>query len=136
MGGSADVLAARQKVYAQLSGRFPAKAIQWVRTARWEPVVKVDLDRFDTSDRTDWQASHDPKQVAHEVNKWQSGEADPIVAIQIGNSPQLVIVDGHHRFIARERMHKKRVLAWVGHVPDHTGPWMETHLSQFGGPSG
>jgi hypothetical protein len=136
MGKSADALAARQQAYKQLSARFPSKSISWVKQVRWDPVAKIDLDEFDTSSRTEWAASHEPKQVAREVQKWQDGTADPIIAIQVGTSPQLVIVDGHHRYIGRERMHKHRVLALVGHVPDTDGPWMETHLSQFGGASG
>lgn len=136
MGKSADSIAARQQVYTQLKDRFPAESIQWVRAARWDPPTKIDLDRFDTSDRTDWAAAAEPDKVAEEAHKWQSGTANPIVAIQVGSSPQLIIVDGHHRYIAREHMHKSRVLAFVGHVPDHNGPWMETHLSQKGGPSG
>jgi len=136
MGKSADQIAAREQVYKQLARRFPPDAIAWVKTVRWDPATKIDLDRFDTSDRSDWAAASEPKLVAQEVSKWQSGEAEPAVAVQIGTSPQLVIVDGHHRFIAREHMHKHRMLTWVGHVPNNTGPWMETHLSQFGGPSG
>lgn len=136
MGKSADALAARQQVYAQLSTRFPPKSIAWVKQVRWDPPTKIDLDQFDTSDRVGWAASHEPDAVAKEVEKWKNGTADPIVAIQVGSSPQLIIVDGHHRFIGREHMHKNRALAFVGHVPNNTGPWMETHLYQFGGPSG
>ena len=135
MSKSADAIAARERVYAQLASRFPAAAIAWVKAAAWEPVQKIDLDGFDTADQSSWAAASDPKQVDHEVEKWQDGSAEPIVAVQIGNSPQYVIIDGHHRYIARERMHKKRVLAWLGHVPNADGPWMETHAFQFGGDS-
>lgn len=136
MGKSADSIAARQQVYDQLSKRFPKSSIEWVKSARWDPPDKIDLDEFDTSDRSDWAASSDHDRVDHEVQKWQDGTANPIVAIQVGGSPQLIIVDGHHRYLARERMHKHRVRAYVGHVPNNQGPWMETHLSQKGGASG
>lgn len=136
MSKSADSIAARQQVYDQLSKRFPKSSIEWVKSARWDPAEKIDLDEFDTASRSDWAAATDPKQVDREVQKWQDKTADPIVAIQVGSSPQLIIVDGHHRYIARERMHKSRVLAYVGRVPNSNGPWMETHLYQKGGPSG
>jgi len=136
MSKSADSIAAREQVYKQLSRRFPPDAIAWVKTVRWDPAAKIDLDEFDTSDRSDWAAASEPKQVEREVSKWQDGTAAPAVAIRIGASPQLIIVDGHHRLMAREHMHKRRMLTWVGYVPNNTGPWMETHLSQFGGPSG
>lgn len=136
MGKSADALAARQQVYTQLKDRFPASSIQWVKQVRWDPATKIDLDKFEVSDRADWAASHDPKQVDHEVQKWQDGTANPIVAIQVGTSGLLIIVDGHHRYLAREHMHKGRVRAYVGYVPNDRGPWMETHLSQKGGVSG
>lgn len=136
MSKSADSLAARQQVYTQLSARFPTDSIAWVKTVRWDPADKYDLDRFDTSDRNDWAAATEPDKVSEEEQKWRDGTADPAVAVQVGTSPQLIIIDGHHRFIAREHMHKNRMLAYVGHVPNDRGPWMETHLSQKGGPSG
>jgi hypothetical protein len=135
MSKSAGALAARQQVYAQLVKRFPASAIGWVRSAVWEPVRKVGLDRFDTAGQSSWAAASQPQNVDREVQKWQDGSAEPIVAVQVGGSPQYVIIDGHHRYIARERMHKGRVLAWVGHVPSANGPWMETHSFQIGGDS-
>lgn len=134
MGKSADSIAARQQVYTQMLTRFPPDSIAWIKTVRWDPAEKIDLDEFETSDVSDWAASHDPKRVDHEVEKWQSGEANPIVAVQVGDGP-LMIVDGHHRYLARQRMHKGRVLAFVGHVPTAVGPWSETHLSQKGGNS-
>jgi hypothetical protein len=134
MSKSADSIAAREQVYNQLSGKFPKDAITWVKTVRWDPPAKYDLDEFDTDDASDWSASKDPKRVDHEIERWQSGRAHPIVTVQVGDGP-LIIVDGHHRFLARERMHKGRALAFVGHVPNTTGPWMDTHLSQKGGDS-
>lgn len=134
MSKSADSLAARQAVYKQMSAKFPPDSIAWVKTVRWDPATKIGLDKFETSDQDSWAASKDPARVDHEVTQWNINAAKPIVAVQVGDGP-IIIVDGHHRFLAREKMGKGRVMAWLGHVPNNTGPWMDTHLSQKGGDS-
>lgn len=134
MSKSADAIAVRQAVYTQMSAKFPAASIAWIKTVRWDPAEKVPLGRFDTSDSDSWAASKDPARVDHEVSQWRIGAAKPIVAVQVGDGP-LVIVDGHHRYLARKKMDKGRATTWVGHVPNSTGPWMDTHLSQKGGDS-
>lgn len=135
MGKSADSIAAREQVYRQLRQRFPKPAIEWVKTIRWDPVDKVPLDDFDTQDKQNWAAFHSPDHVELEVKQYEKGENDPIIGVQPPGGPILVI-DGHHRWLAREKMGKSRIEAYVGHVPAGDGPWLYTHLSQKGGDSG
>jgi hypothetical protein len=134
---SADSIAARQAVYGLLRRRFPADAVAWTKTVRWDPLEKVDLDRFDTQDEANWAAYTNPDHVQLEVEQYKAGENKPLIAVQPpGADAKILIIDGHHRYLARERMHKSRVLAYVGHVPQAEGPWLDTHLSQKGGDSG
>lgn len=135
MGKSADSIAARQQVYRQLHDRFPKQSIEWVKTIRWDPADKVSLDDFDTQDETNWAAYKNPAHVEREVEQYENGENDPIIAIKPGDGP-LIIVDGHHRYLARRKMGKSRAMTFVGHVPAGDGPWLYTHLSQKGGDSG
>lgn len=136
MGKSADVIAARQAAYGLLRQRFPSSAIEWAKTIRWDPLDKIDLDRFDTQDETNWAAYGAPDHVQLEIDQYKKGENKPLIGVQPpGADAPILIIDGHHRYLARERMHKSRVLAYVGHVPRAEGPWLDTHLSQKGGDS-
>lgn len=134
---SADGLAAREQAYAQLDKRFPKSAISWVKLIRWDPATKVDLDDFDTADEQSWAAFRAPDHVQREVEQYQKGVNDPIIAVLgPGKNAKALIIDGHHRYLAREKMGKSRVEAYIGHVPSDEGPWSYTHLSQKGGDSG
>lgn len=137
MSKSADSLAARHQVYKQLHKRFPKEAIEWVNLVQWDPVAKVPLDQFDTADETSWAAYRAPDHVQHEIEQYEQGDNDPIIGVVgPGNNAPIQIIDGHHRYLARERMHKSRIPAYVGRVPSDEGPWKYTHLSQKGGDSG
>lgn len=137
MSKSADSLAAREQVYKQLDKRFPKSAISWVKLIQWDPAAKVDLDEFDTGDERSWAAYRAPDHVALEVEQYKAGENDPIIGVVgPGKNAKILIIDGHHRYLAREKMNKSRVEAYVGHVPSDEGPWLYTHMSQKGGDSG
>jgi hypothetical protein len=134
---SADSLAARQVVYAQLAKRFPKQAIEWVKLVQWAPVQKYDLDEFDAQDEKSWAAYRSPAHVEREVEQYKDGDNDPLVGvIGPGKKPKIEIIDGHHRYLAREKMGKNKVEAYVATVPSDEGPWSYTHLSQKGGDSG
>lgn len=137
MSKSADQIAAREKVYQQLADRFPKEAIAWVKLIRWDPASKIPLNEFDTADEQSWAAYRAPDHVAREVQDYKDGKNDPIVGV-VGPGPtdQILIIDGHHRYLAREKMDKNTVLSYIGHVPRDEGPWKYTHLSQKGGDSG
>lgn len=134
---SADSIAAREQVYRQLDRRFPKSAIAWVKLVPWDPAQKVRLDDFDTGDEQNWAAFRAPDHVQREVEQYEKGRNDPIIAVVgPGKNAKALIIDGHHRFLAREKMDKGRVEAYIGHVPSDQGPWLYTHLSQKGGDSG
>lgn len=137
MGKSADSIAAREKVYGQLRQRFPKQAIEWVKLVQWDPCDKVDLGQFDTQDEKSWAAYRSPDHVDREIEQYRQGDNDPIIGVVgPGKDARIEIIDGHHRYLARQRMGKSRVEAYVGHVPSDEGPWSYTHLSQKGGDSG
>jgi hypothetical protein len=137
MSKSADALAARQQVYSQLVKRFPKDAIEWVKLVQWDPADKIPLDEFDTQDEKSWAAYRAPAHVDLEIEQYKTGDNDPIIGvIGPGKDAKIEIIDGHHRYLARQRMDKARVETYVGHVPSDEGPWSYTHLSQKGGDSG
>lgn len=134
---SADSIKARNDVYDQLDKRFPKSAISWVKLVPWDPATKVSLDAFDTANEQSWAAYRAPDHVLREVEQYKQGENDPIIAVMgPGKNAKAVIIDGHHRYLAREKMNKGRVEAFIGHVPSDEGPWLYTHMSQKGGDSG
>lgn len=137
MGKSADSIAAREQVYKQLDKRFPKSAIAWVKLIQWDPAAKIDMGDFDTADEQSWAAFRAPDHVQREVEQYEQGGNDPIIGVKgPGKNAPILIIDGHHRYLAREKMNKGKVLAYVGHVPSDEGPWSYTHLSQKGGDSG
>jgi len=134
VGKSADTIATREQVYRQLSRRFPAAAVDWVRSVPWSGPVKLSTDDINSEGSDSWQASHDPKGVADHIQKLRDGTSRPVVLVQVP-SGRLDLVDGHHRFLAA-KSEGKPLQAFIGVVPRDTGPWSETHLSQKGGDSG
>jgi hypothetical protein len=126
---SANQLASRQYVYAQLLDDYPAKAVNWVKTVTWDGPQVVPLDSFDFSNADSWNASSEPAKVEKFAGKIQDGQLKPILAVQKPGSSALVIIDGHHRALAYKKLGRDP-LAWVGHVPATGGPWDEMHASQ------
>lgn len=118
-------------VYARLAPRFPADAIAWVRTIRWEGPVRVPLGDVDTSDRAAWDASRDPAKVAAVQAKLRKRLTDgrmpkPLVLVRWPGSTKDVIVDGHHHYEAAQAEGQHFVWGYVGHVPQERGPWLVT----------
>lgn len=132
---SAEDLATRNTVWNQLTGRFPHKAIDWVKTVPWSGPTSIPLTDIDTDDIDSWAASHDPEGLAKEQRHIKDNIAHPIVLVKPQNSDKYIIVDGHHRFLAYKSLGGTSAPSWVASVPSAQGPWAETHLSQKGGDS-
>jgi len=123
-------------VYAQLEGNFPDKALEWVKHSTWIGPVNVPWERVDDDDIDSWAASHQPEAVARFAKEIAKGGAhtDPSILVQRADHPdgRAIVIDGHHRAMARHFKLNKPVLAYVGTVPER---WMqqalETHSSQI-----
>ena len=118
-------------VLSQMSKAFPAAAISWVKSTPWQGPQMVPLDQVDTSDRDQWDASHQPGKVsriaARLKRKLAKGATPtPAVLVRWPGSAKDVIVDGHHHFLAAEQEGQHFVWAYVGHVDSEDGPWTTT----------
>jgi Phage portal protein/ParB-like nuclease domain len=119
-----EAAGAGKAVYRQLSRDFPAGAIAWVKDdASWSGPKQVGLDAIDTSDRSEWDASHDPAKVQKLRRKLRSGKQKPLILIRWPGAEKWVIADGHHRFLAAEAEEKDSVTAYLGRVPREHGDW-------------
>lgn len=118
------------EVYAQLAEDFPKDALEWIKSASWKGPVMVPLSQIDFSNRKAWKASKDPDHVAEFVQKIESGgQMKPIILVNEPNSKKLIIVDGHHRALAYEKLGRD-ALAFVATVGTEGGPWMNVHATQ------
>ena len=122
-----------EHVYLQMAKNFPPDAIQWVKRARWIGPVNVPWDRIDSAAVESWAASHQPEKVGEFAKLIQahSGHVAPSVAIQDNDSPKAIIIDGHHRALARKKLGMP-VLCYVGMIdPRDRQAAEETHSKQI-----
>ncbi len=122
-----------EHVMNQLRSNFPEPAVEWVKRARWIGPVNIPFDRIDTHDIDTWAASHQPDAVnrfAREI-KAGKGHLNPSICIQDNDSPKAILVDGHHRALARRKLGQP-VLAYLGQIdPKDRELAEETHAKQF-----
>jgi 8-oxo-dGTP pyrophosphatase MutT (NUDIX family) len=123
-------------VYAQLEGNFPDSALEWVKHSTWVGPVNVPWSRVDDDDIDSWAASHQPEAVQRFAKDIARGGAhtNPSVLVHQANHPdgREIIIDGHHRGMARHFKLGKPVLAYVGTVPARWMPQaLQTHSSQL-----
>lgn len=121
---------AKSMLIKQLAQDFPVKAMRWIDHAVVEGPVAVPIADVNTKDRDEWAATHEPAKVDRFKAKMAAGQMKPILMTQ-GPKGKKVIIDGHHRFTAAEKLGHTHVLAYVAHVPTNSGPWDEMHSSQF-----
>jgi len=122
-----------EHVYVQMARNFPPEAIQWIKRARWIGPVNLPWDRIDSDDVESWAASHQPEKVGEFVKliRAHAGHVAPSVAIQDNDSPKAIIIDGHHRALARKKLGMP-VLCYVGLIdPRDRQAAEETHARQI-----
>jgi len=132
------------QVYAQLTEDYPKAALGWVHHAAWDGPQVVPFTSLDMTGRKKWRASHEPDRVADfagRIRKRLAGgktqlKKPAVVVFEPGKKQAGLIVDGHHRTLGAEQAGQSGVLAWVGHVHENAGPWMELHDLQFTRDSG
>ena len=127
-----DVLAdVGPRVMAQLEENFPARALEWVKDARWAGPLLVPLNRVDFHDEEQWAAWHETGRVDHFRRLIRDRERfHPVVMIKVPGHSHYRVVDGHHRALAFKR-EGRPVQAWIGVIPfglEHAA--LETHSSQ------
>lgn len=124
-----------KRVLKQLLRDYPETALGWVKDADWTGPIKVSVDQIDSSNKANWQASHEPAKVER-FKKRISRHLDtgkpvkPVTLIKTPGNHKLVVVDGHHRFLAYQALGEP-VTAWIGTVKKDAGPWDIMHNQQF-----
>lgn len=117
-------------VYRQMQGNFPDSAISWILKMTWR-LCDVPQDMIDYADSDKWAASHQPKHVAEFVSRYEHGErvAPPVMVDEPGHQ-HLIVADGRHRSLARKKMGKPAVRAYVGMAAKRGGPWITCYQEQ------
>lgn len=118
-----------QSLYDQLAEDFPPESIAWIRAAKVEGPIEVPIDQIDFSNRDDWAASDEPDRVDFFADRIKDGKRKPVVLVNEPNNEKLIVIDGHHRTLAYEKLGQP-VYAYVVHVSAVTGPWDVMHNSQ------
>jgi 8-oxo-dGTP pyrophosphatase MutT (NUDIX family) len=119
-------------VYNMMLPNFPPDVIAWVLKTRWIGPVQVPWDRIDDDDEKSWAASHQAGAVGRFRRRIESGDdVHPSILVQRPDSERAIIVDGHHRALARRGLGKP-VLAYVGFIrAGDVQAALETHASQI-----
>jgi hypothetical protein len=123
-------------VWSLMESNFPDSALEWVKHSTWHGPVHVPWSRVDTDDIGSWAAHHQPEAVQRFAKDIARGgkHTEPSILVHQANHPdgREIVIDGHHRAMARHFKLGKPVLAYVGTVPAR---WMkqalETHSSQL-----
>jgi 8-oxo-dGTP pyrophosphatase MutT (NUDIX family) len=130
-------LSVADQVYAQMATDFPAKAIAWVKRAKWAGPKNVPVSAIEFQPSR-WQAGHEPAKVERFRKKIERRQdaGKPVKPVILADRPDtkrgthLYIVDGHHRALAFRELGGP-VLAYVGIVDaEDVTTAMETHSSQ------
>lgn len=122
-------------VYRQMLEDYPPAAIAWVRAASWTGPTPVPISSIDYSEASTWRASVEPEKVKAFAEKIAAGDLmKPIILVKEPKSDKYIVVDGHHRAMAYRKLGKP-ALAYIATVGAVSGPWDETHASQYTGPS-
>jgi hypothetical protein len=140
-GGSAAGRADRDRfddeladeIAKELASDYPPEALTWIRSIKWEGPERVDLADIDFSNADQWQASREPDKVEKFVQRINAGWSKPILLVKRPGMDKLMIVDGHHRALAYQKL-GRRVIAFVGTATSNVGPWDDFHNSQRSSP--
>lgn len=109
-------------VYDYLRRHYPRKTLKWVKGAEWSGPVDVDLADVNMARRPG--GARDPKKVEGIARDVADGkELDPVVLVETPDGLPYRIADGFHRTLALDHLGRTTVRAWIGKVPDRTGPW-------------
>lgn len=104
-------------VHALLAPDYPAKAIDWLRDPDLVESIEgprlVPTAQIDTTNSGEWASSDDD--ISGYVDKIAEGKLKPIVLVNEPNDEKFMIVDGHHREQAYEKLGKP-AMAYIVHL--------------------
>ena len=118
-----------QTVYEQLQEDYGKKYLGWVLAAHWEGPVDVPLDEINTANRSKWSATEDMDHVNDFLEQVKDGSVKPIILVNEPNNDKMMIADGHHRFLASEKL-EQPVKAYIATVGGVGGDWVKMHDKQ------
>lgn len=122
-------------VYDQLSEDYPAKALTWVHSMKWQGPKNVPLSQIDFEGDSDFLiAETQPEKVnlfrrRIKASEKKGEQIKPVIVIK-RPSKKALAPDGHHRTLAYKELNKP-VYAWVGSASSNRGPWIKLHDKQF-----
>lgn len=124
---------AAAKVYEQVAQDYPPAAMAWMHHAAWTGPVNVPLAHVEPM--MQWMDGADPDHVQDFVERRRAGKKlKPVLLVKTPGSPLLLLVDGHHRYLAEAELGEP-VRAWIGTVDADHGDWEVMHDFQLD-PSG
>ena len=124
-----------QAVYLQLEEDYGKKYLGWVKAASWEGPIDVALEEINTSNRANWEAMQDLAHVDDFTKQVKDGSVKPIILVNEPNNDKMMIIDGHHRYLAAEKVGVP-VKAYIGIVGGVGGPWVDLHDKQHDSTNG
>ena len=120
---------AKEQVIAQLEDDYPEDKMQWIHDADWSGPQTVNIKDIDSSKRKTWAAYHEPKKVNKWMKRIEDGNKKPVSLVKTPKNDKYIIIDGHHRFLAYEKL-KQDPVCWIGSVDKESGPWDTFHNEQ------
>lgn len=115
-----------QSVYEQLEEDYGKKYLSWVKAAEWSGPTDVPLDEVSTVNRRNWEAMQDLDHVKDFLSQVKDGSVKPIILVNEPNNDKMMIADGHHRFLAAEKLNMP-VKAYIATVGGVGGDWVKMH---------
>lgn len=120
---------ATAKVFEQMAQDYPPAAMAWMHHATWQGPVMVPLDHVEPM--MQWLDRSKPDHVGDFVERRQAGKKlKPVLLVKTPGSSRLLLVDGHHRYLAEQQLGEP-VRAWIGTVDADHGPWEDMHDYQL-----
>src|ERR1700722_3858221 len=97
---------AAEHVYLQMAANFPLESIAWVRRADWIGPVNILWEDIAKHDIKSWAASHEPAAVSRFARdiKAGTGNVNPSILIADDDTTENIVIDGHHRALARHKL--------------------------------
>jgi len=120
---------AKKTVWKQLKKNYRKKDMDWVKEADWRGPVEVTLKEVNFSTKKSWRAYKQPSLVREKIQKIKDGRKKPVVLVDAPKNDKYIIIDGHHRALAYEKMDRP-MLAFIAKVDKEKGDWDYFHSKQ------
>lgn len=121
-----------QTVLEQLEEDYGNRYLGWILGAHWTGPEFINLSEIDVTNRRNWMASEDMEHVDDFLEQVKEGNIKPIILVNEPNNNKMIIADGHHRFLAAEKLNMP-VKAYVATTGGVGGDWRKMHDKQNSG---